>query len=168
MTHGNLEKWALVAELTGGFAVVVSLVFVGYQIQQSNEQAALNTTALQVTAYQQLIDGISDFNIQTIQNPELRSVRMSVEAGADFEDLTLEEREIFNAFLYLAYRNGDLAYLQFQKGIIDEERLRSGMGLLVNYLRIPTVRQHWDEAKNGFVADYRDYIDRLVDEAEDD
>ncbi|MDJ0940468.1 MAG: hypothetical protein QNJ00_11965 [Woeseiaceae bacterium] len=162
----NLQKWALLAEILGGIAVVVSLIFVGYQIQQSNEQAALNTTALQVTAYQQLIDGISEFNTQTIQNQELRSARIKVEAGAQFDELSAEEQEIFNAFLYLAYRNGDLAYFQFQKGIIDEERLRSGMGLLVNYLALPTVRRHWDERKEGFVTEYRDYIDQLIEDAE--
>ena len=160
----NLKKWALLAEILGGIAVVVSLMFVGYQVQQSNEQAALNTTALQVTAYQQLVDGISGFNVQTIQNSELRSVRMKVDAGAEIEELNPEEQEILNAFLYLAYRNGDLAYLQYKKGIIDEDRLRSGMGLLVNYLEIPTVRRHWDQAKDGFVAEYRNYIDHLVEE----
>jgi len=160
----DLRRWALFAEISGGIAVVVSLIFVGYQVQQSNEQAALNTTALQVTAYQQLIDGISEFNVQTMQNPELRAVRMKVDAGAAIEELNPEEQAIFNAFLYLAYRNGDLAFLQFQKGIIDENRLRSGMGLLVNYLEVPTVRQHWDQAKGGFVAEYRNYIDHLVEE----
>ena len=69
-----------------------------------------------------------------------------------------------NAFLYLIYRNGDLAYMQYRRGIIDEERLRSGMGILVNYLAMPTVRNHWDQAKRGFVADYSDYVDRLAAE----
>jgi hypothetical protein len=160
----DLRKWALLAEILGGIAVVVSLIFVGYQVQQSNEQAALNTTALQVTAYQQLIDGISGFNVETIQNPELRAVRIKIEEGASIAELNPEERQIFNAFLYLAYRNGDLAFLQFQRGIIDEKRLRSGMGLLVNYLEYPTVRQHWDQAKSSFVEEYRNYIDYLVQE----
>ncbi len=69
----KLQKWALLAEILGGIAVVVSLIFVGYQVQQSNEQAALNTSALRLAAYQQLIEGISEFNIQTLQNAELRA-----------------------------------------------------------------------------------------------
>ena len=163
----NLQKWALLAEILGGIAVVVTLIFVGYQAQQSIEQAALNTTALQVNAYQQLVDGISDLNTQTIENSGLRSVRLKVESGPELEDLNPEERLIFTAFLYLAYRNGDLAYFQYRKGIIDEERMRSGMVLLVIYLGIPTIRQHWNQAKRSFVAEYVEYIDHLVEESED-
>ena len=44
------RKWALIAEILGAVAVVVSLGFVGYQLQQSNEQAALNTRALELAA----------------------------------------------------------------------------------------------------------------------
>ena len=51
----NLRKWALIAEILSAVAIVVSLGFVGYQLQQSNEQAALNTRALELAAYQQLI-----------------------------------------------------------------------------------------------------------------
>ena len=160
----KLKKWALLAEISGAVAVVVSLVFVGYQVRQSNEQSALNTTALQLAAYQQLVDGISEFNVQTLENAELRAVRVKIEAGTQIEDLTPDEWQVINAFLYLIYRNGDLAYLQYRRGIIDEERLRSGMGILVNYLAMPTVRKHWDRAKQGFVADYSDYVDRLATE----
>ena len=46
----NLQKWALVGEISGAVAVVVSLVFVGYQLTQSNEQSAQNTRALELAA----------------------------------------------------------------------------------------------------------------------
>jgi hypothetical protein len=164
----DLKKWALLAEVLGGIAVVISLIFVGLQVQQSNEQAALNTDALRLTAYAQLIDGISDFNIQTLQNAELRAVRNKLDAGAQIDELDPDEQQIIGAFLYLAYRNGDLAYMQYSQGIIDEERLLSGMGLLVDYLAMPTVRTHWDQAKQGFVAEYRNYIDQIVEDTKSD
>ena len=155
----NLQKWALLAEILGAFAVVLSLVFVGYQIKQGNEETALNTQALELNAYQQLIERIADFNLSTLEYPELRVVRAKVEVG---ETLSQDEEDIFNAFLYLAYRNGDLAYLQYQRGIIDEERLRSGMGLLIPFLEYPQVQQHWQRAKRGFVQSYVAYIDSLI------
>lgn len=160
----KLKEWALLAEISGAVAVVVSLIFVGYQVRQSNEQSALNTTALQVTAYQHLVGGISEFNIQTLENPELRAARIKIASGVEIEDLSDDERQVINAFLYLVYRNGDLAFLQYQRGIIDEERLRSGIGILDNWLEYPTVRRHWDRAKRTFVADYTEYVDRLAAE----
>ncbi len=157
----NLQKWALIGEISGAIAVVVSLGFVGYQLQQSNEQAAVSTRALERAAYQQLIEGISELNLATIQSPELRDAREKLSSGAE---LTTDEASVLNAFLYLAYRNGDLAYLQYQQGIIDEQRLLSGLGLLINYLHIPLVQAHWEAAQEGFVDSYRDYINQLIAE----
>ncbi len=82
MKNKQIQKWALFAEILSAVAVVVSLGFVGYQLQQSNEQAALNTRTLQLAAYQQLIVGISEFNLSTIRSSDLRVVREKVESGA--------------------------------------------------------------------------------------
>jgi len=165
MKNKKLRKWALIAEILGAVAVVVSLGFVGYQLQQSNEQAALNTQALERAAYQQLVDGISEFNLTTIQSPELRSARQKLESGVE---LTTDEKFLMNAFLFLAYRNGDLAYLQYQQGIIDEQMLLSGLGLLINYLYYPWVQAHWERLQVGFVDSYRDYINQLIAEIKED
>jgi len=158
----NLQKWALIGEISGAVAVVVSLVFVGYQLMQSNEQSALNTKALEMTAYQQLIEGISDFNVLTIENIELRVARQKLWAG---EQLDSDEMEVINAFIYLAYRNGDLAYMQYQQGIIDEERLRSGLGLLANLLYLPSVQEHWKRSRTGFTESYQGFVNKLIEEA---
>jgi len=158
----NLQKWALIGEISGAVAVVVSLVFVGYQLKQSNEQSAQNTRALELSAYQQLIDGISDFNALTIENIELRVARQKLRAGAQLDS---DEMEVINAFIYLAYRNGDLAYLQYQRGLIDEERLRSGLGLLVNLLDLPFVQAHWKQARSGFTESYQSFVNKLIEEA---
>ncbi len=161
MKNKQIQKWALFAEILSAVAVVVSLGFVGYQLQQSNEQAAVSTRALERAAYQQLIEGISELNLATIQSPELRDAREKLSSGAE---LTTDEASVLNAFLYLAYRNGDLAYLQYQQGIIDEQRLLSGLGLLINYLHLPLVQAHWEGAQEGFVDSYRDYINQLITE----
>jgi hypothetical protein len=83
-------------------------------------------------------------------------------------ELTTDEKSVMNAFLFLAYRNGDLAYLQFQQGIIDEQRLLSGLGLLINYLYYPWVQAHWEGQQEGFVDSYRDYINQLIAEIKED
>jgi hypothetical protein len=58
----RLEKWALIAEIVSAFAIVLSLIFVGIQISQSSDETALNTSAIQVGAYQELVGQIMDIN----------------------------------------------------------------------------------------------------------
>ena len=45
-TETRLQRWALVAEIIGGIAIIVSLIFVGYQVRQSTKEAELNRNAL--------------------------------------------------------------------------------------------------------------------------
>ena len=88
-------------------------------------------------------------------------VRLKIRRG---EPLNPNEIEIINAFLYPAYRNGDLAYLQYERGVIDEERLRSGLGLLINLLYLPEVQGHWNRARRSFTKSYQEYIDKLIED----
>ena len=98
-------------------------------------------------------------NIETSIEAEIQ--RLAHEAIAA---LNTDEASILNAFLFLAYRNGDLAYLQYQQGFIDEQRLLSGLGLLINFLYLPLVQAHWEDNQEGFVDSYRDYINQLIAE----
>ncbi len=94
----------------------------------------------------------------------MRSARQKLRAGEQL-DSDSDEWEVINAFIYLAYRNGDLAYLQYQQGFIDEERLISGLGLLVNLLELPFVQAHWKQARPGFTESYQTFVDNLIEEA---
>ena len=56
------SRMSLWLEIISAVAVVVSLVFVGFEIRNSTEQTEQNTRALQVSAYQDLINRIVDMN----------------------------------------------------------------------------------------------------------
>jgi len=58
-----------------------------------------------------------------------------------------------------------LAYYQYERGIIDEERLLSVMSPLTGPLRSSSkVRVLWDNRKVGMVKGFRDYIDNYIEE----
>ena len=69
------------AEIVSAIAVVAGLLFVGLQIRQSTEQAALNTRALEVSAYQDLIGQLIDINLATMTDPELTDITLRARAG---------------------------------------------------------------------------------------
>lgn len=63
----KLEKWALVAEVVGGIAIVLSLVFVGLQIRSSTQLS-------RAMAYERNIDSLNDWRLELIGDPELTSL----------------------------------------------------------------------------------------------
>jgi len=72
-----------------------------------------------------------------------------------------ENRVLILLYLFfLLLRHGDMAFYMYQRGAIDESRLRSALGPV--QFDNPLVRPYWDENKRFFANEYRDYIDDLM------
>ena len=54
MENNKLQKWALTAEIIGGIAVIISLVFVGLQVRNSAEGTRLAAEATRAATVLQL------------------------------------------------------------------------------------------------------------------
>jgi hypothetical protein len=59
----KLERWALIAEIIGAAAIVVSLIFVGLQIRESN-------TATYAATYDQLQADMVDWRMELATHPD--------------------------------------------------------------------------------------------------
>lgn len=154
------ENWKNLMEAVGGVAIVASLIFVGLETRNSTIQAELTTRAIEITAYQDLIDNISEMNALTIENEYVAS--LMYKSLNDAEELTeLEKFRLSRAF-YLRFRHGDMAYFQYERGAIDENRLRSVLKPL--NLGNPRVREFWNQNQVNFTNGYRDYLNSLIAE----
>ena len=76
------------------------------------------------------------------------------------DELTELEQFRFERMMLQRFRHGDMAYLQYQRGAIDDARLRSVIEVLS--LGNSRVRNEWTNDQNYFVAAYRDYINNLI------
>ena len=154
------RQWKDLAEAIGFAAVVASLVFVGFETRSSTRQAALTAQALELSAYQQLMDNIARMNEATIQNPHVAA--LMYKAFRTTDEFTELEQFTFSRAMFQRFRHGDMAYFQYQRGAIDESRLRSVIRVL--NLGNPRSRGEWQNNQDNFVADYRDYINGVIAE----
>ena len=163
MDNDQLQKWALIAEIIGGIAVVFSLIFVGLQIQQDSKETALNTRAIEVSAYQDLVGQIMAINFNSQNNSELRGITQKLTAGGDLgpED----DRGLYGSFVLNLMRHADMAYFQYQNGIIDEERLNSALGIFINQLSCSKVALQIWNGTSAPVEEFRSYITRRLEDA---
>lgn len=150
-------KTSTILEIVSATAVVVSLVFVGLEIRNSSEQVEQNTQALQIAAYQDLISRIVEINALHIEEST------SIESLLALDSPTEEQSRKLQNFLWILFRHGDMAYFQFEKGAISEERMRSAMAPLVLRLQYPQVRDHWQTTKFVFVPEFQAYIDHEIE-----
>jgi hypothetical protein len=161
LSNDRLQRWALAAEIVGGLAVVISLAVVAFELNQSTNQAELNTNALEISAYQDLVAGISDLNSVVIEDPEFARIMGLAQAGS--KELTQEEIRRFSTHSMNVFRHGDMAYFQYEKGAIDKERLDSALAIVFSRLTSSSIaRERWETSKANFVNSYVNYIESSI------
>ena len=158
MTREQFKDWL---EGIGFAAIIASLVFVGIETRNSTQQAILTTQTLEITAYQDLMDNISNLNTVAVEDAEVAALLLKAFDTTD-ELSELEEFRV-NRNLFQRFRHGDMAYFQFERGIIDETRLRSTLQVL--RLNNPRVREFWERNEMNFVDSYRNYVNEIIKES---
>ena len=149
----------VMTQLLSAAAVVLSLVFVGLEVRESARQTALNTQSVQVSAYQDLLSQIMGLNMMSMENPG--SNTPSTESSLGNLSPLEREREISRNIFII--RHGDLAYYQYELGMLPEERLESALGMLNDNLCSPLLLETWMTLKDNFVPSYQAFIDRKFD-----
>lgn len=154
----NRQQWKDVLEGVGFLAIIGSLVFVGLETQNSARQTALNTQATEIAAYQALIFNISEMNAIALADEDVAKIMSEMRDGNLGEPRDLQ----LASALFMQFRHGDIAYFMYERGVIDEGRLKSTLRPLP--LDGPTGRKFWNAYKFAFVEGYQRYIDTLIEQ----
>jgi len=154
----NRQQWRDLLEAIGFLAIIGSLYFVGVETQNSAKQTALNTQAVEIAAYQELTANISNMNAIGIEDEDAAAILLQMYDG---DPSGVDQHRLQSAF-YNQFRHGDMAYFMYERGVIDEDRLRSTLRPLP--LSGPTGIEFWNGHKIAFVERYQQYVDALISE----
>ena len=150
-----------VANFLGALGIIGSLIFVGLELRQ-NQQIA------KVSAYQALVEQIADFNVVLLTSPEVSRIRI---AALNNEKLTNLEQEQYTAYWRMLQRQSELAFVQYQAGIIGEELLTRTLGPFSHNIRNSALaRSIWEgnlrytTALFGSPREFEVHINSLVNE----
>jgi hypothetical protein len=114
-----------IGEFVGAIAVVGTLGYLAVQIRQNTEQIGANAASLEASTYQSLMAHIIDLNRVLAADSELSEIVVRIRAGEvpDGADMT---RFVQHQMSLLRY--GDMAFHQYEKGLLSAERLASAFG----------------------------------------
>ena len=143
----NWDALGAIAELIGAIGVVASLAYLGVQIRQSTAQSRLNTNAIEATAFQQLLDHNSKFNMTAVGDPSiLRVMESSDEASVEPVDETR-----FIIWATALHRNYYNAWCLFEKGLISEDQWRIFEATIIrNHRSFASFRRVWQLRRSEF------------------
>lgn len=137
----KLQEYALIAEITGGIAIVISLAFVTLELQESNLQARANA-AIQISEL------ISDWSFNLGNEPEASKVFL--DGLNDFNALSDKEKSQFQYLIVSFYsalsgaitarnlilRDGDTSLIEGGNGNLQN--------LILNIVGKPGFKQWWN------------------------
>ena len=149
------QKWKDLLGVLVFLAIIASLISWVLKPAIAPQQTVQNTQAMEIAAYQELINNISEFNALSVADQETADMMSFI--YNDVGDGTAI-KAIYG--VVTLFRHGDIAYFMYEKGAISEARLISVLGPL------PMIDEQglifWKQYKQLFVKPYQNYIDREV------
>lgn len=151
----NWEALGAIAELIGGVAVLVTLVYLALQVRQNNQMQRQQILAHQTNHY------VANSHVLS-GNGELMNIFRKASTG---EEMTQLERWRFGTFMFGILENFQEMYFLNKVGVQYEFRVTGMRKSVFRYLSTPGGKVWWDSVREKqFVNEFRDYIDQLLRE----
>jgi hypothetical protein len=150
-------KTRTLIEALGLGAVILSLVFVAYELRQ-------NTAATRSATQQAIYEGGVESNLNVMNNELLREMLVMtrdslewVEVAPRDADFLLVERFYLNRF-----NNIENAYYHFLEGTLDERLWAAHAGWLRLVADDHRMRYFWGEFRAAYFEDFQTYVDSAL------
>lgn len=146
-----LQRWALVAEIAGGVAVVLSVVYLAIQISDNNRllrsQAHYNALELAQRPLEMMVENETLAGIVERCDRDPRRV-----ASSDWERCLNYYFIQYNSWEYMYYQHADESIPQ-ELWLGADAFFRDQLGLKPGY------RRFWEERAVAFAEPFRSYVD---------
>lgn len=155
----KLQQYALLAEIISAAAIVASLIFVGIQIRQSNALVKANT-------YREIRDGMMAVNYLTFSDPGFAALYDKIRNGGELNPVEMLQRSNYGFYVI---HNADIAYEQYQRGLIDSRELRETLnaffGVLYQNPWMQDQIRQYSRLPENYDPEFIAYINEQMDNA---
>jgi hypothetical protein len=150
----NWDAIGTIAEIVGAAAVVVSLIYLSFQVKQ-------NTKVSRASTRQALADGAQRNAADLIENDDL--ARLFVDA-LDGKAVKPHETLRLEARCFRDLRFWDNAYYQYTEGLLSEKEWQAFRENLKLLLQFPYFHQFWQSYQMIFSEPFREELNSLTDQ----
>ena len=143
---------ANIAEIIGGIAIIISLIYVGYQIRQSTKVAIAENTRVVLDTYRhwQFLAA----------NPDISDCLSR--GYQDFEALSHTEKGTFHAVLHPLFNQMENVQVQYAMGHLNEAIFNGWMLSCASLISTPGGSQWWSTASKAFSDDFGASIEQQI------
>ena len=148
----SLERGALIAEIVGAVAVVVSIIYLGYQVGE-------NTNAVRVQTSHALLE-LQFQHAEWSQN--LEHVELVLRGTSEPSSLSPAEWKKYGADKTVTFNLWEQAHYGYRHSDLDEEQWASWDRSFASSLCTPGVLLFWQEGQHGWGKPFQSHVNKLV------
>jgi len=150
----NLKKIALLAEIIGGIAIVISLIFVGIQFRE-NTKATKSATATNT------IGAMTSWYSDMGNDEQSSALFWNFMVNPDSLSPTQRFQVVMNLHgLWLTFQN---SYYLAEEGTLDLRIHKSLTETIYGVKNQPGFQYYWKTRKSIFFEEFRNYIDNALE-----
>ena len=148
----RLSDWLEIVAATG---VILSLLFVGFEIRQ-------NTAIARGQARQDLAQLNQDWLVLLSQDAEFEALWDDA-FGPNARELSADEERRAQYIMTIHLRRLENVYLQYREGLVEESALQNYGFANIAMFRRPEFERYWMDQgwRNGFDAGFADFLDSV-------
>ena len=158
----SLSDLASIGSFVSGFAVLVSLIFLYFQLRQISAQVVQTERNQQAANRAVRTSRIVDIMMGTAE-PSIADALAKGHAGAP--DITDTQIRQFFAYCSARFYNAQDTFQQFQQGFLDDTIFASLVGGLKVSLSQPGMLAFFDSHRAGFSDEFVKFVGNLASDA---
>jgi hypothetical protein len=156
----TLEDLGNIGEFVAAIAVVVSLVYLAFQIRQGSRQIIHNTNSVLGSVELETTRLHSGWLLSVAQSPELGRIwRLGI---SEPTKLAEDEKVQFAMLIGSAFYGIEGPFRQYQRGLLSEDSWEPMDELIARYVRSPAVLEWWANRDVPFAKSFCEYVDSKV------
>jgi len=151
MSIGELENYA---EIAGGIAVLISLIYVAIQIRQ-------NTAVVKASNYADLSFKLSEFNKLIAKDGELADIYNR--GVVSYNSLSEVEKTRFNMAIARMLQAVQAMFHLRYRGYIDGELVQTNLDSVGLFLAAPGLEEWWLDNSKWWESDFRAAMEEMIE-----
>ena len=149
----NLQDLASVAEIVGGVAVVISLIYVGLQVNSS-------TSAIRSAATSEATTAVQSWYLEMGSNRQASDIWFN--ALTSPEPLPARDEFQFMMSMHASLLGMQNSYLLSKEGTLDADFREGVTTAIVSVKDLPGMDRYWKQRRGYFHTGFAKYVDGIL------
>lgn len=156
----SLSDLAALGSFISGLAVLISLIFLYYQLRQIGQQVAQAERNQQASIQQTRTNRLVDLYLRAATDSSLTEAIAKAMAGSD--DLTTNQWHQFMSFSRASFLSGEDAFYQRKHGLMQEDAFENLVGYTKTTMVQPAMRLAWKQLRSNFGREFVAFFDKSI------